>query len=319
MGSVRAGLQRDGDFERLWPAMLGELQLVEKKINGGNPAVPGNDEIGTSVCRRLTRAARYPLDPTAIAHFLRLGYWLISKVRVSSLDRARDSIDLVAASVDSSFGIVEHAIFPEDFVNCRAPTRRAVFTEDVVKIAGQQGRYAVGHGCCFSSLDHVALALMYPTPRGNGEDNSAAVQLSSISAAARLPTFLSAVSRPRSSSGLSSENTLFICPECFRKAEAMRSLPREVRVTIRTRRSSALSTRLTRPFATRRSTAVLIEPGVRLTIGPIVLTGKGPLCSRSSSTPKSERPSPVSSIPAAAYLVRARIAFIITIQTWSVP
>jgi len=45
------------------------------------------------------------LDPPAIAHFLRLGYWLISKVRVSSLDRARDSIDLVAASVDASLGI----------------------------------------------------------------------------------------------------------------------------------------------------------------------------------------------------------------------
>ena len=66
-------------------------------------------------------------------------------------------------------------------------------------------------------------------------------------------------------------------------------------------------------------TAILIEPGVRSTIGPIVLTGKGPLCSRSSSTPKSERPSPVSSMPAAAYLVRARIAFIITSQTWSAP
>jgi hypothetical protein len=57
------------------------------------------------------------LDPPAIAHFLRLGYWLISKVRVSSLDRARDSIDLVAASVDASLGIVEPAIFGEDFVN----------------------------------------------------------------------------------------------------------------------------------------------------------------------------------------------------------
>src|SRR5580704_7363294 len=102
-------------------------------------------------------------------------------------------------------------------------------------------------------------------------------QLSSISAAARLPTFLSITSRPLSSFGLSSENTLFICPECFRKAEAMRSLPRGVRATIRTRRSSLLSTRLTRPLATRRSTAVLIEPGVRSTIGPIVLTGKGPL------------------------------------------
>ena len=79
--------------------MLGELQLVEKKINGGNPAVPGNDEISTSVCWRLTRVARYPLDPPAIAHFLRLGYWLISKVRVSSPDRTRDAIDLVAATV----------------------------------------------------------------------------------------------------------------------------------------------------------------------------------------------------------------------------
>lgn len=28
--------------------MLGELQLVEKKMNGGNPTVPGNDEIRVS-------------------------------------------------------------------------------------------------------------------------------------------------------------------------------------------------------------------------------------------------------------------------------
>src|SRR5712692_7798955 len=37
-----------------------------------------------------------------------------------------------------------------------------VLTEDVVKIARQQGRYAVGHGCCFSSLDRVPLALANP-------------------------------------------------------------------------------------------------------------------------------------------------------------
>src|SRR6267142_2105477 len=84
-------------------------------MNGGNPAVPDNDEIGPGVNWRLTRRARYPLDPPAIPQFLRLGNWLISKVRVSSLDRAR------------------------------APTRGVVFTEDVVKIAGEQGRYAVGH------------------------------------------------------------------------------------------------------------------------------------------------------------------------------
>jgi hypothetical protein len=149
--------------------MLGELQLVEKKINGGNPAVPGNDEISTSVCWLLARAALYPLDPSAIAHFFGLGYWLISKVKVSSPDRARNSIDLVTAAVDASHGLVEHAIFGEDLVNRRAPTPLVVLTEDLVKIAGQQGRYAVGHGCCFSSLDRVPFALMYPTPQGNGE------------------------------------------------------------------------------------------------------------------------------------------------------
>jgi hypothetical protein len=39
--------------------------------------------------------------------------------------------------------IVEHGIFDEDFVNRRAPTRRVVLTEDLVKIAGQQRQYAV--------------------------------------------------------------------------------------------------------------------------------------------------------------------------------
>ena len=37
----------------------------------------------------------------------------------------------------------------KNFLNRRAPTRRVVLTEDVVKIAGQQGQYAVEHGCCF--------------------------------------------------------------------------------------------------------------------------------------------------------------------------
>ena len=41
--------------------------------------------------------------------------------------------------------LVEHAIFGEDLVDGRTPTRGVVFTEDLVKIAGQQGRYAVGH------------------------------------------------------------------------------------------------------------------------------------------------------------------------------
>ena len=59
-----------------------------------------------------------------------------SKVRVNSLNRARDAIDLVAATVDA-VAFVEHAIFGEDLVDGCAPTRGVIFTEDVVKIAGK--------------------------------------------------------------------------------------------------------------------------------------------------------------------------------------
>src|SRR5881227_3471526 len=126
-------------------AMPGELQLIEKEINGGNPAVPGNDEISPGVSWRLTRAARYQLDAPAIAQFLWFCNWLISKVRVNSPDRARNAINLIAATVDARFGIIEHAVFGPDLVDSCAPTRRIVLTEDVVKIAGEQGRYAVRH------------------------------------------------------------------------------------------------------------------------------------------------------------------------------
>jgi putative oxidoreductase len=61
------------------------------------------------VSRRLGEPALYPLDPPAIAHFLGSCNWLISKVRVSSPDRARDAIDLVAATVNAPAGFVEHA------------------------------------------------------------------------------------------------------------------------------------------------------------------------------------------------------------------
>ena len=118
-------------------AFLLVKKLVEKEVNGGNSAVPSNDEISPGVSWRLTRAARYPLNPPGIAQFLRRGNWLISKVRVSSLDLARDAIDRVATTVDASKRIVEHAIFGEDLVNSRAPTRRVHFAEDVVEIAGQ--------------------------------------------------------------------------------------------------------------------------------------------------------------------------------------
>src|SRR5260370_34853496 len=57
-------------------------ELVEKEIHRGNLAVPGNDEIRPGVRWRLTRAAFYPLDPPAIAHFLGPGNGLIAELRL---------------------------------------------------------------------------------------------------------------------------------------------------------------------------------------------------------------------------------------------
>src|SRR5207244_8758419 len=85
-----------------------------------------------------------PIGPARHCPTLRLGNWLILKVRVSSLNRAGDAIDLVAATVNA-LGLVEHAIFGEYLVDGRAPACGVVFTEDVVKVADQQRRYAVGH------------------------------------------------------------------------------------------------------------------------------------------------------------------------------
>lgn len=59
---------------------------------------------------------------------------MISKVRMSRLDRARDTIDLVAATNGALAGIVEHAIFGPELVDGRSPARGIVFTEDVAKI-----------------------------------------------------------------------------------------------------------------------------------------------------------------------------------------
>src|SRR6266516_3544535 len=112
-------------------------QFVKKEINGGNPAVAGDDEIRPGVSGRLTRTARYPSDPPAVAQLLRLSNRLILKVRVSRLDRPRDAIHLVAATIDTSIRIVEHGIFGEDLVDGCAATHGVVFTEDVAKITGQ--------------------------------------------------------------------------------------------------------------------------------------------------------------------------------------
>src|SRR6266853_1261348 len=127
----------------------GRVQLTvacRKRDNGGDPAVLRNDEIGPGVSWRLTRAARYPADQPAIARFRGLGNWLISEFRVSSFDRARDAVDFVTATIDSLAGVVENAIFSVNLVDGGAPASGIVFTEDITKIADQQGRDAGWHG-----------------------------------------------------------------------------------------------------------------------------------------------------------------------------
>src|SRR5258708_33131797 len=119
---------------------------MEKEIDGGNPAVPGDEEISPGVGRRLAGATRHPPDPYAIARLLWRGDRLILKVRMSSLDHARDPVDLVAAPVGAAVGVVGHALFVVDLVNDRATTRGVVFAEDVAEISKYQGRCAVGHG-----------------------------------------------------------------------------------------------------------------------------------------------------------------------------
>ena len=65
-------------------------------------------------------------------------------------DLACDSIDFVAPAVDAASRVVENTIFSEYLVDSRAPARKIVFAEDVVKIADQQGRYVVGYWLVFS-------------------------------------------------------------------------------------------------------------------------------------------------------------------------
>jgi len=105
-----------------------------------------------------------------------------------------------------------------------------------------------------------------------------------------LPIFLNVVSRARNSCGLAPAKTFLISAR-FPKDRRDHLLPLTERHETRTLRSSGLSTRLTKPLSTRRSTAVLTA-GCKVHLCPIVFTGKGPLFTGASSIRKS-----VSSIP----------------------
>ena len=72
--------------------------FVKKHNNVGNPAVPSNEEISPGVSWHLTKAARYPFNPSVIAQLLGRGNGLILKVRVSGPELACDAVDLVSAA-----------------------------------------------------------------------------------------------------------------------------------------------------------------------------------------------------------------------------
>src|SRR6266576_2139902 len=133
-------------------------QLVKEEIDGGDLAVPGDDEIGSGVSRRLARAARHPTNPSPIAHHLRRGERLISEVRMSSLDHARDAVDLVATAVNA-VGLVEYGVFVEDLVDRCASTHGINLSEHVMEVAKQQGRYSVGHGFSPFSVEFMPTVL----------------------------------------------------------------------------------------------------------------------------------------------------------------
>ena len=134
------------DPERTFGAEASRSQkFVKEEIDGGNLAVPGDDEIGSGVSRRLARAAGHPADPPAIADHLRRGEQLISEVRMSSLDHASDAVDLIATAV-SAVGFVELRRLRGRFrrllrVDARDQSLRTRHADCEAK-----GRYSVGHG-----------------------------------------------------------------------------------------------------------------------------------------------------------------------------
>ena len=70
------------------------------------------------------------MGPALRARLLGFGNGLIAKIKVGSPDFARDTVDLVAATIDSLAWVVENDIFGVELFNRRASASRVVSTED---------------------------------------------------------------------------------------------------------------------------------------------------------------------------------------------
>src|SRR5207247_10447140 len=80
------------------------------------------------------------------------------------------SISSLTATIHSLAGVVANAIFSVNFVDGGAPASGIVFTEDITKIADQQGRYALWHG-----LSPLGIESAFDISTRNGSISSARV------------------------------------------------------------------------------------------------------------------------------------------------
>src|ERR1700732_2040590 len=62
------------------------------------------------------------------------------------LYHTRHTINLVSATKNPAFWVMEYCVFVKDLVDCSATTHGVIFAKYVAQITKQQGRYAVGHG-----------------------------------------------------------------------------------------------------------------------------------------------------------------------------
>ena len=126
-------------------------------------------------------------------------------------------------------------------------------------------------------------------------------RLSSIRAAAHIPTFLSKRASSTRSANFNTAMVSSMSIACFWKARSIKLRPVPVSSTIRLRPSFGSDVLRSSFLDSRRSTAAVIEALVSRTFFPIVFTGSGPLCRSASNTAKSEWPRPKADTLRAAF------------------
>src|SRR6185369_10677641 len=137
-----------GSAATTWVAVLARTgesrsgQLVEKEIDRSNPTVPGDDEIGSRVCRWFAGSARYPSNPSGITQFLGREEGPIFEIWMCCFYHTSNPINLVTTAKYTAFGVIEYCVLVENRIDCSAATHGVIFAKYVAQITKQQGRYA---------------------------------------------------------------------------------------------------------------------------------------------------------------------------------